>query len=66
LTTAGEATARAGKPFEERSDPEPVIAVAVSDVNRRQVLSTALDPIDEGVVLVDRHEGVDENRVPLP
>jgi hypothetical protein len=65
-TTAREATARApGELIEQRSNPEPVIAVAVRNVNCRQVLSTGLDPIGQYFVLVDSHKGVDENRIPL-
>ena len=41
-----------------------MVAVAVRDVNRRQVLPAAPHPIDEDVVLVDGHEGVDEYRIP--
>jgi hypothetical protein len=53
---------RAGKPLKQRADPEPVIAVAVGDVDGLEVLPTGLNRIHQDVVLVDGHEGIEAGR----
>jgi hypothetical protein len=50
----------------ELFDAEEVIAVAVGDVDVCQVAVVGLDPVDELLVLLDRQECVDQNRVALP
>ena len=53
------------KPRENRTDAEEMVGVAVSRVNRREVLAARRDPIDQGESLLDGEEGVDEDSVPL-
>jgi hypothetical protein len=42
-----------------------MVAVAVGDIDRCQVLAARLDPIHQGVRLLDRDESVDQDGVPL-
>jgi uncharacterized protein (DUF302 family) len=48
------------KPFEQSGQTEPVISVAMSDVDGRQTFSAGLDPIGEGFGLLLGQERVDE------
>jgi hypothetical protein len=47
--------ARVRKAIENRAEPEPVIAVAVRDVDRGQVLSMGRNPVAEVACLADGH-----------
>src|SRR6202011_1450020 len=51
------------KPIQEGSDAKEMIAVAVSDIDRSQVLAARRDPFHCGVRLLDGKKGVDENSV---
>jgi hypothetical protein len=42
-----------------------MVAVAVGEIDRCQVLAARHDPIHEGVCLLDGDRGVDEDGVPL-
>jgi hypothetical protein len=55
-----------GKAIEDEAEAEPVIAVAVGDVDGRQVLSGGGDPAGQRVCLADGQERVDEDGVLLP
>src|SRR6267154_1889594 len=43
-----------------------MIAVAMSGVDRRQILSARRNPICQGTCLLDRNRGVDQDSVALP
>src|SRR6266849_8968301 len=47
-----------GETIEERSDAKEMVAVTVRSVDCRQVLAARLDPIHQGVRLLDRDESV--------
>src|SRR5580692_10087505 len=53
------------KPIEQGADAKEMIAVAVSDVDRSQVLTARRDPFHCCVRLLDGKKGVDENSVPF-
>src|ERR1700676_3554361 len=53
------------KPIQEGADAKEMIAVAVSDIDRSQVLAARRDPFHCGVRLLDGKKGVDENSVPF-
>src|ERR1700728_259209 len=53
------------KPIQEGSDAKEMIAVAVSDIDRSQVLAARRDPFHCGTRLLDGKKGVDENSVHL-
>ena len=55
-----------GKTIQERSDAKEMVAVAVGDIDRCQVLAARLDPIDQGVRLLDGDKGVNEDGSRLP
>src|SRR5579863_6422090 len=54
------------KPIQEGADAKELIAVAVSDIDRSQVLAARRDPFHCGMCLLDSKKGVDENSVPFP
>src|SRR4029077_12777275 len=54
-----------GEPIQEGADAKEMIAVAVSDIDRSQVLTARRDPFHRGVRLLDCKKGVDENSVPF-
>src|SRR5258705_8458408 len=43
-----------------------MVSMAMCNVDRRQVLVLRGDPICQGTRLLDGHEGIDEDRIPLP
>src|SRR5271154_6135408 len=55
---------RVGKTILERSDAKKMVAMAVSDVDRGQVLAARRDPLHQRGHLLDRQKGIDENCIP--
>src|SRR5580693_2218879 len=53
------------KPIQEGADTKEMIAVAMGDIDRGQVLATRRDPFHHGARLLDGKKGVDKNRVPF-
>jgi hypothetical protein len=53
------------KPVQEGADAKEMIAVAVSDIDRGQILAARRDPFHRGMRLLDGKKGVDENSVPF-
>src|SRR5271156_747300 len=49
------------KPIQKGADAKKMIAVAVSDIDRSQVLAARRDPFHRGMRLLDGKKGVDEN-----
>src|SRR5580700_2530610 len=56
---------RFGKTIQERSDAKKMVAMAVSDIDRGQVLAARRDPLYQRGSLLDRQKGVNENGIPL-
>src|SRR5579863_5793057 len=56
---------RFGKTIQERSDAKKMVAMAVSDIDRGQVLAARRDPLYQRGSLLDRQKGVDKNGIPL-
>jgi hypothetical protein len=54
-----------GETLQERSDAKEMVAVAVGDIDRGQVFAVCFDPLYQGVRLLDGHQRVDEDGVPL-
>src|SRR6266849_6517785 len=54
------------KTLQNCTGAEEMIAVAMSGVDRRQILSTRRNPTCQGTCLLDRNRGVDQDGVPLP
>ena len=42
-----------------------MVAMAVSDIDRGQVLAARRDPLHQRGSLLDRQKGIDENSIPL-
>src|SRR5579864_3817029 len=53
------------KPIQEGADAKEMIAVAVSDIDRSQVLAARRDPFHCSLCLLNSKKGVDENSVPF-
>jgi hypothetical protein len=53
------------KTLQQMANAEEVVAVAVSDVDGRQVLAGRGDPVAQGLCLVGGHKRIDENGVAL-
>lgn len=51
--------------LQNRRQTIEVVGVSVGDIDRREVPGARSDPIQQGLRLVDREEGVDEHGVPL-
>ena len=51
------------KPIQEGADAKEMIAVALSDIDRSQVLAARRDPFHCGVRLLDGKKGVDDIRI---
>src|ERR1700689_938685 len=56
---------RLGKAIQERSNAKKMVPMAVSDIDRGQVLAARRDPLDQRRSLLDRQKGVDENGILL-
>src|ERR1700719_1063688 len=54
------------KSLQHCAGAKEMIAVAMSGVNRRQILSARHNPIRKGTCLLDRNRGVDQDSVALP
>src|SRR5205807_9568770 len=54
------------KSFQNCTGAKEMIAVAMSGVDRRQILSAGRNPIRQGAGLLDGNRGVDQDSVPLP
>src|ERR1700704_2081831 len=55
-----------GKSLQNCTGPKEMIAVAMGDVDRRQILAHRHHPIHEGARLLDRNRSVDKDSVALP
>src|SRR5271154_2539895 len=53
------------KSLQNRAGAKEMIAVAMSGVDRRQILSTRRNPICQGTCLLDRNWGVDQDSIAL-
>jgi hypothetical protein len=56
----------ARKSLQDCTGAKEMIAVAMSGVDRRQILSVGRNPIRQGARLLDGNRGVDQDSVPLP
>src|ERR1700737_4676446 len=54
------------KSLQNCAGAKEMIAVAMSGVDRRQILSARDNPIRQGTRLLDRNRGVDQDSVALP
>src|SRR5271169_3637012 len=54
------------KSLQNCTGAKEMIAVAMSGVDRRQILSTRRNPICQGTCLLDRDWGVDQDSIALP
>src|SRR6516162_6447366 len=55
----------AGEPFEQKIQTEEMVAVAVGNVNRREVLFAFDDPVQQFPRLLFGQKGIDKNRIPI-
>src|SRR5216684_4662620 len=53
------------KSLQNCSGAEEMIAVAMGGVDRRQVFSAGRNPLRQGLRLLDRNRGIDQDSVPL-
>src|SRR5580698_5106484 len=53
------------KAIQKRSKAKTMVPMAVSDIDRGQVLAARRDPFDQRCSLFDGQKGVDENSIPL-
>src|SRR5579863_9431027 len=53
------------KAIQKRSQAKKMVSMAVSDIDRGQVLAARRDPFDQRRSLFDGQKGVDENSIPL-
>jgi hypothetical protein len=53
------------KAIQEHSYAKKMVPMAVSDIDRGQVLAARRDPLDQRRSLLDGQKGVDENGIPL-
>src|SRR5258708_39038938 len=60
----GERTGR-GETLQERSETQEMVAMAVGEIDRGQVFAVRFDPLYQGVRLLDGHQCIDADSVPL-